>query len=170
LPATGHDVDGVRIGDSAFGLGLFATRRFAPEEPIGAVRGRVVDDPEYGSDYCMEFGDGLALDPAAPFRYLNHSCRPNCALYIYDAEDDRGQPAAPELWVEALVPIEPGEQLTIDYGWPAEAAIPCACGSPNCRGWIVAEDEAHRLPARPGRSNAAVAPKIEAVPTPATPA
>ncbi len=41
--------------------------------------------------------------------------------------------------------VHAGEELTIDYGWPAEVAIPCLCGSRHCRGWIVDPDEVELL-------------------------
>jgi len=45
-----------------------------------------------------------------------------------------------------LIRIAPGEQLTIDYAWPAWAAVPCACGAPECRGWIVAKENCNSVP------------------------
>ena len=42
-----------------------------------------------------------------------------------------------EIWVESTRDILPGEELTIDYSWPADRAAKCLCGSPKCRGWIV---------------------------------
>ncbi|MDR1962238.1 MAG: hypothetical protein LBQ50_00470 [Planctomycetaceae bacterium] len=50
-----------------------------------------------------------------------------------------------ELWVEAIRDILPGEELTIDYAWPADRGAKCLCGSPKCRGWIVDPDELHLL-------------------------
>ena len=41
--------------------------------------------------------------------------------------------------------IYPGEEITIDYGWPAVSAIPCLCGSERCRGWIVNMEELPEL-------------------------
>ncbi len=93
---------------------------------------------QYESDYCMELGDHSALEPAPPFRYVNHSCHPNCALSELDRSDDTEKP---QLWLEANTAISPGEELTIDYAWPAEAATPCSCGRADCRHWIVAADE-----------------------------
>ncbi len=162
---------GVRVGPSPIGLGVFAVREFMPTEAIGRVDGITIDDPEHGSDYCMELSEKLGLEPAAPFRFINHSCRPNCTLtqvrVLWDddegqddegqddegqddeGQDDEGQddgaPVERELWIEALGQIPPGEQLTIDYAWPADSAIPCGCGSSNCRGWIVAEEELDQL-------------------------
>ena len=45
------------------------------------------------------------------------------------------------LWLQALTPIEPGEELTMDYAWPADAVIRCGCGAPACRGWIASQEE-----------------------------
>lgn len=56
-------------------------------------------------------------------------------------EDD----ADAELWIEAIRDIMPGEELTIDYAWPADRGAKCLCGSPRCRGWIVDPDELHLL-------------------------
>jgi len=141
-----HQQESVRIGPTAMGLGVFAVKPFRSEETIGRVCGTVVNDPEHESDYCIELYNGAAFEPASPFRYVNHSCRPNCALVQAEADDE--QPAEPEVWIEAVAEIQAGEQLTIDYAWPAEAAIPCDCHSPECRGWIVAEDELHHLAPR----------------------
>lgn len=128
----------LRIGRTPLGRGLFARRRYRPQQVIGVVRGQVIEDPDYASDYCIELGEGRCLEPAAPFRYLNHSCEPNCELFFWETDQ-----AAPldRLWLQALRPIEPGEELTIDYAWPADAAIPCDCGAAGCRGWIVLTEE-----------------------------
>lgn len=131
--------EGVRVGASRHGLGVFSLRRFHYLEQIGPIRGQVIDDPAYESDYCMELGTSLALEPAAPFRYLNHSCDPNCA--IVEIEKVEGDPRTGELWIEVLREVAPGEPMTIDYGWPARVAIRCDCGSPSCRGWIVATEQ-----------------------------
>lgn len=137
----------MRIGRTPLGRGLFARRRFRPQQVIGVVRGQVIDDPDYSSDYCIELNEGRGLEPAAPFRYLNHSCEPNCELFFWEAEE----PAPLDrLWLQALRPIEPGDELTIDYAWPADTAIPCGCGAAGCRGWIVSPDELPLLPQNVG--------------------
>ncbi|HUY88561.1 MAG TPA: SET domain-containing protein-lysine N-methyltransferase [Pirellulales bacterium] len=128
----------VRVGRTPIGRGVFARRRFRAQQIVGVIRGQVIDDPDYSSDYCMELDDGRSLEPAAPFRYLNHSCQPNCELFSWETDE----PAPHDrLWLQALTAIEPGEELTIDYAWPADAAIPCACGATGCRGWIVSPEE-----------------------------
>jgi len=143
---------GVRVAPSPHGLGVFSTRSFAVHELIGPIRGAVIDDPKYESDYCMELGEHLALEPESPFRFVNHSCQPNCRLLELEPDSADAETAnVGDLWLEALCDIAPGEQITIDYGWPARAAIPCRCGCPECRGWIVAATERHRV--APGRQS-----------------
>jgi hypothetical protein len=109
---------------------------------LGPIEGTIIDDAQYESDFCMEIGEHSALEPNAPFRYLNHSCHPNCALVELDCEN--GAEGA-ELWLRIETPIAPGEQMTIDYAWPAESAIACSCGCPNCRHWIVAANELEQV-------------------------
>jgi hypothetical protein len=133
--------EGVRVDPCPLGLGVFSMKAFAVHELIGPIEGTVIDDPQYESDYCMEIGDHSALEPESPFRFVNHSCHPNCGLLEVETET----PGVLELWLEVLSDISPGEQLTIDYAWPAWAAIPCRCGCPECRGWIVAAGERNRI-------------------------
>jgi hypothetical protein len=59
---------------------------------------------------------------------------------VYDENDEQGATGSLSLWLEILREISPDEQITIDYAWPAEAAIPCQCGTASCRGWIVSEE------------------------------
>ncbi len=133
-----------RVGPSATGLGVFSLREFFAREVIGPIEGQVSYDDGYESDYCMELDDSGCIEPDAPFRFLNHSCRPNCSLQEYEFQREDGTRAA-ELWLAVDNHVVPGEQLTIDYGWPAEHAVPCRCGSSACRKWIVAADELSKL-------------------------
>ncbi len=137
---------GVRIAPSQFGTGVFATRTFRARQKIASIDGERFDDPEYGSDYCVGIGNS-AMEPDPPFRFLNHSCHPNCELVEIEYIDEEGG-AEYELWLNAVRSIRVGEELTIDYAWPAEAAIPCGCGAAACRGWIVASEDLHRLRGR----------------------
>ena len=129
---------GVRVADSKIGKGVFATRKLPMHEVIGEVKGKIVDDPDYGSHYCVNLGGGRTLEPTAPFRYLNHCCEPNCQFFYYEA---KGKRPVQQLWLETLRVIQPGEELFIDYAWSADTAIPCLCGHPNCRGWVVDPEE-----------------------------
>jgi hypothetical protein len=113
---------------------------------IGEILGEVCDAHPADPSYCMELPSGRVLEPSAPFRFLNHSCDPNCELFYWCDEDDRAS-QEDRLWLQTIHDVQAGEELLIDYCWPADAAIPCRCGAPNCRGWIVDPDEWHLIPA-----------------------
>ncbi len=213
---------GVKIGRTSYGLGVFAFAFIPKGTPIGRVPGDVIHDGDYGSDYCIQAGEGKVLEPGPPFCYLNHSCEPNCQLMQYvreedvqegeeleigalsasemdgdefdddddcestdrfvdeipdddescffgdggasEIDDEEGAEAETgdeddetddemhfeedidaEIWVESTRDILPGEELTIDYAWPADRAAKCLCGASTCRGWIVDPDELHEL-------------------------
>lgn len=155
----------VEVKRTTCGLGIFATRNIREGRRIGRIRGKIQTDPRYSSNYCIDAGGELTLEPAPPFCFLNHSCEPNCQILNYIPEDEwdesvrrvqalararrmsktgklAGTDAAygVEIGLEALRDIVSGEQLTIDYAWPDDRAIPCLCGMPECRGWIIAEE------------------------------
>lgn len=59
--------------------------------------------------------------------YINHSCDPNIRAWVHKGHilymSKRG--------------IELGEELTVDYHFARDVErVPCACGSPRCRGTI----------------------------------
>lgn len=145
----------VRVGAVPFGRGVFARREIAAGETLGEVTGRVKHDPEYYSNYCIDLGGPFSLEPYAPFRFLNHCCAPNARFVTVDVEYEDGSPAPSEVYVEAIADIAKGAELTIDYGWSADAAIKCLCGSAQCRGWVVAPEELAGLLDRKAREKAA---------------
>lgn len=134
-----HTHKGVRVGESFAGRGVYATRAFKTGELIGRVRGTVHDDPDYGSSYAIDMGENFTLEPAPPFRFLNHCCVPNASLYTLE-QPVRGK-VQKRVVVEALADIRDGEEITIDYAWTAKVAIPCLCGHAQCRGYVVSIDE-----------------------------
>jgi hypothetical protein len=134
----------VYVAESKVGRGVFARRSFAKGEEVGAVNGNVIPNADYGSDYCIDLLDGRGFEPAEPFRFLNHSCEPNCELIVWEDEDE-GVGEVPGVSLFALIDLVPETELTIDYAWPAESTIPCWCGAASCRGWIVSERELHQI-------------------------
>jgi hypothetical protein len=134
----------VRVAPARHGLGVFARRVIVVDEIIGEVTGTIIHEEGYGSEYCIDLDPSRVLEPDEPFRYVNHSCDPNCEIFSWDETD--GDVTSDRVWLTALRVIQPGEELTIDYAWEADAAIPCGCGSANCRGWIVDEAELATLP------------------------
>lgn len=131
---------GIRIGENHLGRAVYAERAFAPGDLIGTVRGRVVDDAEFSTPYSIDLGGTFSLDPGPPFRFLNHCCSPNAELLLTEPARPR-RTNVMDVRIYARKRIRPGEELTIDYAWPADAAIPCGCGSRWCRGWVVARSQ-----------------------------
>ncbi|MBI2477198.1 MAG: SET domain-containing protein-lysine N-methyltransferase [Planctomycetia bacterium] len=137
--------EGVRVGRSPTGSGVFANRRYREHDLIGEIVGQVINDPAYGSDYCFELDAGRLIEPVSPFRFINHSCNPNCEFDYSDQPVKESLARDTRLFLFAARSIKANDQLTIDYNWPVEAAIPCQCGASNCRGWIVASEELGKL-------------------------
>jgi SET domain-containing protein len=74
-------------------------------------------------------------------RFINHSCDPNC-----ESVNRRGR-----IFIEALRPITPGEELTYDYRYERDgteanddALYVCHCGSARCRGTILVPPKRRR--------------------------
>ena len=120
------------------GRGLFAVRRFLPGELVIEVTGQLVRERDYeGSEFVMELEGDWLLEPNVPGAYVNHSCNPNSELI---------QLTKYSMGIVATCNIEEGTEICFDYGWPAEDWIPaCRCAAPNCRGWVVAEDQIEKM-------------------------
>jgi len=77
-----------------------------------------------------------ALHGGNSSRWINHACDPNC-----EAEEKDGR-----VFITALRNIEPGDELFYDYGLVIEERytpklkkeFACLCGSPLCRGTMLA--------------------------------
>lgn len=133
--------DHVLVKDTRVGKGVFAVRGYPFSAVVGEIRGNVISSREYGTDYSFELDETSQLEPFEPFRYLNHSCDPNCEFDWMEEPGIEGEPAKHRLYLSTLRDIEVGEELTIEYNWPATYAIRCDCRSPLCRGWVVAPEE-----------------------------
>ncbi len=140
LPQT-EQSKGVRVGRSRVGRGVFARKRYRAVAVVGEIHGELIDDATYGSSYCMDMEDGRVLEPHAPFRYVNHSCDPNCEFEFFDLASDGDPTPRRRIFLITLREIKPGEELTISYNWGVDAAIICRCGEPTCCGWIVAPEQ-----------------------------
>lgn len=72
-------------------------------------------------------------------RWINHACSPNC-----EAREADGR-----VFIHALTDISPGEELFYDYGLVIEERytpelkkrFECRCGTPGCRGTMLAPKE-----------------------------
>lgn len=121
--------DGVRVGKSSAGLGLFATRAFKKGERIIEYVGRTLSTAEEytsRSKYLFEVNKRKTIDGAVRTniaRYINHSCKPNC-----EPEIERGR-----IFIDAIKTIKEGEEFTYDYGeeYFIEHIKPLGCRCPK---------------------------------------
>ena len=122
------------------GKGVFAVRGYPANAMIGEITGELAFHAP-GDEYTFDFDEELQLQPDEPFRYVNHSCNPNCEFEPFELPQTDEQPSRTGLFIFAVRDIQPDEPLSIDYNWPASSAIPCLCREPDCRGWVVAIEE-----------------------------
>lgn len=148
-------MDGLRvIVSSIHGYGVIATQRYERGATISHGDGVLYQEgAEFNDTYALVLDPPdsgldrqLFWDLTCQTRWFNHSCDPNTEVMVeWDAEAQTIR-----AWWIALRDIEIGEEITYDYGFVAEVAEPCACGSAACRGVIADGDPANlaKLPER----------------------
>ncbi len=126
---------------SIHGTGGFATTHIPAGTRLIEYVGEKIDKREANERCCQNNEYIFCLDETFdldgnvdwnPARFINHSCSPNC-----DAELDEWR-----IWIVARRPIEPGEEITFNYGYDLEnyKEHPCRCGASNCVGYILGEE------------------------------
>ena len=121
------------------GYGVFSKKEIKTGTVISDYLGKIINIAEYDLDddknglYLMYFTDQASIYPdlTKPGPHLiNHSCTPNCWIYIYHGHT----------LFFALKKIKPGEELTISYLLsPKDKTCDpckhdCKCGSKFCTG------------------------------------
>jgi len=128
--ATEHIARGIRLIE-------YAGERLTPAEADARYPD---DEAERHHTYLFAIDDDVVIDAAVDgneARFINHSCDPNC-----DAVIDHGR-----IWIDTIRDVGPGEELAYDYAYvleerhtlAAKRRFPCHCGSPKCRGTILAK-------------------------------
>lgn len=143
--------DFVHAGKSRIeGRGIFAKRKIPKGTRIIEYRGKrralaelLASRTEAGPApvFVIRLDEETVIDPTTrgnDARFINHSCEPNCEVYVFDRR----------LYIYAMSDIRCGEELTFDYQLrsaagtvgeePVIADYPCHCGSRNCRGTMLA--------------------------------
>ncbi|MEM9480154.1 MAG: SET domain-containing protein-lysine N-methyltransferase [Verrucomicrobiota bacterium] len=117
-----------------FGMGLFATKRLEPNEPIASFDGKVYrlrsvreeianDPPLYACDHVVQFEPMAWRDSDGIARYANHSCDPNCGIRDL-------------FTITTMRAIDIGEELKWDYAMTendGEWTMDCRCETALCR-------------------------------------
>lgn len=114
---------------------------YTGERISNAEADRRYDDESMGRHHTFLFtlNSRTCVDAAVggnDAMYINHSCDPNCEAVI-----ERGK-----IWIDAIKRIPAGTELVYDYQYEFDDEYTendlrwykCACGSPKCRGTIVA--------------------------------
>ena len=133
------------------GKGVFALRPIAAGTTIIEYTGEIIGwpealrrhphdpkDPHHTFYFSLDDGSHVidAKVGGNASRWINHACEPNC-----EADEEEGR-----VFIKALRDLKPGEELFYDYGLVIdERQTPklkkqyeCRCGSPNCRGTMLA--------------------------------
>jgi uncharacterized protein len=123
-----------RIGRSKTGLGLFATKPIKKGSKIIRYFGPILDSRKEDEDaienkYLFELTNRWTIDGSVRenvARYINHACRPN-------AESDV-KPRKRKVFIRAIKNIEPGEEISYDYGTDYFKAYlkPIGCKCESC--------------------------------------
>ena len=130
--ANGKSYKPFRVGRSRTGLGAFAIEPIKKGQFIAEYTGPLMTNKQCDETpenlYWFEVNarwtiNGVTRKNIA--RYINHSCRPNADPMIRDRR----------IWIKAIRNIEPGTEITYDYGkdhWNAYIK-PRGCQCVKCR-------------------------------------
>ncbi|WP_368561816.1 SET domain-containing protein [Pseudoxanthomonas sp. UTMC 1351] len=103
-------------------------------------------DVDSGHTFLFTLNDEYVIDAnykGNKARWINHSCAPNCEAVI--EEHDGKNRKKDKVFIEAVRNIQPGEELTYNYGITLEEKHTarlkkiwaCRCGSKKCTGTML---------------------------------
>jgi SET domain-containing protein len=150
-PAAGAGGRRIQVRRSGVhGKGVFALRPIAAGETLIEYTGELITWPEAlrrhphdptdpNHTFYFHIDDRHVIDANVggnASRWINHACDPNCES---DEVDGR-------IFIKARRDIAPGEELFYDYGLVIDERYTpklkkeyaCRCGSPRCRGTMLA--------------------------------
>ena len=147
-PAQGRRIQTRRSG--VHGKGVFAVQDIAEGETLIEYKGEVIswkealrrhphDPAQPNHTFYFHVDDKNVIDGKVggnAAKWINHACEPNC-----EADEVEGR-----IFIKALRNIASGEELNYDYGLIIDlpytkellAEFPCWCGTPGCRGTLLA--------------------------------
>ncbi|CAE6881553.1 SET domain-containing protein [Paraburkholderia domus] len=132
------------------GKGVFAVHALVAGERVLEYKGEITSwrnavrrhqrEGVEGHTFLFGLSDGRVIDSSRggnSARWLNHACAPNC-----ETIEDQGR-----IFIQTLRPIEPGEELFIEYLLATEdpvdedvrAQYACRCTAADCRHSMLVE-------------------------------
>jgi SET domain-containing protein len=157
-PAPRGDLRRIQVRRSGVhGKGVFALKAIAAGERILEYKGQVItwtealrrhphDPADPNHTFYFHVDDKHVIDArfgGNAARWINHACEPNCQA----DETPEGR-----IFIHALRDLSPGEELFFDYGLVIDERhtaklkrdYACHCGSPACRGTLLAPKSGRR--------------------------
>ncbi len=158
MNSTQQNRDFTRVGKSKIhGTGVFAKRKIPKGTRIFEYKGKRVRkdalmlEVEKGRSslmYVLNVNPTQAVDGEQggnEARFINHSCAPNCEVYVFDDTP----------YIYAMRDIIRGEELTFNYQLQSVSGkrltpkkqremFPCYCGDSDCRGTMVAKQQRNK--------------------------
>jgi uncharacterized protein len=129
----------LRVGKSRIHrVGIFAEERIPARRNVIEYIGELINPIEAyrrsnfaSENYTFALDKFWRIDGAvggSGAEFINHSCDPNLRW---------SRVPGGRIFCQSARPIQDGEELTLDYGFPRQAPkVSCRCGSPKCRGTI----------------------------------
>lgn len=119
------------------GKGIFSSVNIPEDSLVMVIRGEVIDgfecerrEEEENNVYIFWNGDYyIDTFKTDKIKYINHDCEPNCLVLDRDNES---------LNLVSLRAIEPGEEITMDYGYE-EIYENCSCRTCAAKTKVVLE-------------------------------
>lgn len=109
---------GVNLGENAQKGDIVAQIKGEMKFKINGSEHDALDNPDW-----VGIDKNQWIDPAKPYKFLNHSCNPNTGI--------KGK-----VTLVALRNVREGEEITIDYSTiegDVRWRMRCSCGQSNCR-------------------------------------
>ncbi len=130
----------VRVVEEARGARVIAVEAVERGRELLVFTGTLCAAP---GRYTLLVGEDVHVQaPGADWLFINHACAPNARIDL-GAGPERAR-------LVATAALTPGQEVTFNYlttEWELATPFACACGAPECVGWIRGArylDEARR--------------------------
>jgi len=121
----------LKLIDTANGKGVMSLADIQPNTVIFEFKGNLYNRKNLNVDspYYLQIGPDKYIGPSGDLDdYINHSCNPNCFLYIVGSR----------AFLKSLYLIKSNTEITFDYSTSStettdQWTMNCNCGTVNCR-------------------------------------